>query len=164
MIFKDFKIDKITHIRTGAVDIWIRKEENEWFLYHSCSRDEKSESPEDFKWTRIISDSKTDTITVSPAVPERAVIVQSPDEIIIPEKQSAVFYIEIPLVLHLNIKSRPDIFLADIPSGFFSNTWYGDLTGGFLSYSLNTLISSDVFHGNTPLICCFKGYSEQQIR
>ncbi len=111
---------------------------------------ENTDRSDDFEWSRIISNIESDTVTISPAVPDRAVIVQSPDEIIIPEKQSSVFYIEIPLVLRLKIKSKPDIFLTDISSGFFSNTWYGDITGGILSYSLNTVISSDVFSEISP--------------
>ena len=156
MIFTDFKIKNITHIRTGSVDLWIRKIGNEWFLYHCSSMEklaaviENTDSSDDFEWSRIISNIESDTVTISPAVPDRAVIVQSPDEIIIPEKQSSVFYIEIPLVLRLKIKSKPDIFLTDISSGFFSNTWYGDITGGILSYSLNTVISSDVFSEISP--------------
>ena len=156
MIFKDFIIDSITHMRTGSVDIWISKKGNEWFLCYRHSSEklltivEKTDSTEDFEWSRIISSIKSEKIAVYPAVPERAVVVQSPDEIIIPEKQSAVFYIEIPLVLRLKIKSKPDIFLADIHSGFFSNTWYGDITGGILSYSLNTVICSNVFPEISP--------------
>ena len=148
MIFKDLIINKTTHIRTGFVDIWIKKTGSEWFLCSAGSRIpldpvvEKAEPEDNCEWKRIITNSDSDIISIQPAVPDRAVVVQSPDEIIIPEKHSAVFYIEIPLVLQIKIKSNPDILICSIPSGHFSNTWYGDITEGILAYSFNTIISS----------------------
>ena len=156
MIFKDFNIDKTTHIRTGYVDLWVKKTGRECFLNIIRSKTpldpvvEISEPEEDSGWTRIITDSPSGTLTVQPAVPDRAVVVQSPDEIIIPVKQSAVFFIEIPLVLRLKIKSNPDILINDIPTGFFSNTWYGDFAEGILAYSSNTIISSEILKDIPP--------------
>jgi len=93
---------------------------------------------------RIITEVESDKITVSPSVPDMPVIVHSADEILIPQKQSAVFYVEIPLVLRFKIQSNPDIFLHDIPSEQLSKTWYGDISGGILSYSLNTVFLTEV--------------------
>ena len=107
----------------------------------------------------IITNSDSDTITIQPSVPDRAIVVQSPDEIIIPEKNSAIFYIEIPLVLKIKIKTNPALFIHEIPSGCFSNTWYGDITGGMLAYSLNTVVSSEILSEVPPFFGCFKDNS-----
>lgn len=148
MIFTDFSLKQKIHIRTGSVDIWFTKNDNELLISHEYSNkklkpqiDNKSKLKVENN-VRIISEINSDRIKICPVVPDMPVIVQFPDDIVIPEKQSAVFYVEIPLVLQIKIKSAPDIYLTDIPSERLSKTWYGDLSGGILSYSLNTVLST----------------------
>ncbi len=157
-IFKEYKIasGSLTHIRTGYTDIWIKKNESEWFIYHEQSsvklkpKIETVKRKEDWTWIRVISEIKSDTLFLAPKVPDKPVIVQSPEEIIIPEKQSAKFYIEIPLFIMLKQKSKNELLLMEIPSEILSKTWFGDISGGILSYSLNTVLSSKVIDNFSP--------------
>ena len=58
MIFKDFIVDKTTHIRTGYADFWIQKSGREWFLkiirsnFPLAPIVEFSEPEEDSEWIK----------------------------------------------------------------------------------------------------------------
>lgn len=144
--------DDITHYwKTGYLNLWIKKQSTEWLI--ACSHDKEkepslifkqSEKPEDPEWTRIISQHNSSRLSFKPSMPDRPVIVQSPEEVRVLERQKSEITVSIPLNLRIysiTEKDENEQLLFELPTEIMSKTWFGELLTGMLAYSLNTSIS-----------------------
>ncbi len=137
--------------KSGCLSFWIKNIAKEWMIAYShkdsysCNNEPiLSEKPEDTEWARIMVRHSSGKIVIKPAMPEKPVVVQSHEEIRIPEKQESVIWVRIPMNYRIFAGSGKDeLMLAEIPSEIMSKTWFGDLQTGMLAYSLNTNIITD---------------------
>mgnify|MGYP006900793202 FL=1 len=102
---------------------------------------EVTDKPVNPEWTRVISENSSGRIILKPAMPDKPVIVQSPEEIRILEKQKSVITVKIPVNYRLATEAnKEEKILYEFPSEIMSKTWFGELLTGMVAYSLNTKI------------------------
>ncbi len=149
--------------KIGYLEFWIKKLSDEWMIAHTHDEEmnedhiiEAKGKPDHIDWTRIISKNSSNRIILKPAMPDKPVIVQSQEEIIILEKQKSVITVKIPasyrLVTEVNNEEK---ILFEFPSEIMSKTWFGELLTGMLAYSLNTkIIAGSIFQPGDNYVHC----------
>lgn len=135
------------HWRIGPLKIWLKKSEDEWLIASEQSPDDLegeeiviakiSEKPETPEWTRFVC-AGPDTMQLLPALPDRAIVVGSEMAVKILHKNSALFFVRIPVWVRIYASDKKDTMLTEIPTVSLSNTWFGDPMTGELCYSLTT--------------------------
>jgi hypothetical protein len=94
--------------------------------------------PCEIDWHRKVLQKSRDTIKLVPAMPDRAVVVKPASELKLSKETEALFYIRIPLWIHVCSGKDFAETLYEIPSVVMSHTWFGEPHAGDLCYSLTT--------------------------
>jgi len=132
--------------RLGPLSIWIQKGmADEWSVAFTRNPSDEGiaiarieKKPEDVAWTRYVCADRSSLVQFRPALPDRAVIVDSESQLKIIPYNDALFYISIPLWLQIYVGEDMDTMLCEIPAELLSNSWFGDTTEGELCYSLRS--------------------------
>jgi hypothetical protein len=136
----------------GSLSLRLRRVQDEvWLiaLHEGDSKDEESNPVED-GWTRW-SVQPSDSLRLSPALPQRPVVVSPERSFFLPPHDEARVYVRVPLFVTVVLEnsSATQTVIADLPSLILSDTWVGTFTEGVLGYWLTTkarrAISSDLF-------------------
>ena len=138
----------------GPVELWIRRMGEDWFVAYQRREPEVAVSPprslpptaalEELPWSRWISSGLSDQIRLVPALPDRSVVVRPKFPLNVPRGESALFYVNIPVWVRVNVGEKSDLTLNEIPSVILSNTWFGEPTSGELCYALKTKALRDL--------------------
>ncbi len=129
--------------RDGAVDVGIgplhlllRERAGEIQLAH---RRDDDPPDSDLQWARFAPGSWNGEVTVTPAFPDRTVIVAPDDTFRLLEGAEARIYVRLPLFAQVQVQGRSGTtVLARIPTVHYSDTWWGVPTEGELCYWLST--------------------------
>jgi len=149
--------------RIEYLEFWLKKISDEWLIAYTHN-DKKSENyfhevtdkPVNTEWTRVISENSSGRIILKPAMPDKPVIVQSPEEIRILEKQKSVITVKIPINYRLATEAnKEEKILYEFPSELMSKTWFGELLTGMVAYSLNTkILAGSIFQPGDNYVHC----------
>ena len=131
----------------GPLQLWLRLAEDE--LRIAARRLDENEAreasplatiedspPEDLDWGRWVIGDTADTLQLSPAMPDRPVVVRPEMPVKIPPAREALFFVSIPIWVRINAGSGDLLKLCEHPSLVLSNTWFGDPMSGELCYAL----------------------------
>ena len=134
--------------KLGLLRIWLKHTYQDWYvawelarftsrkdLLGTYVRPVKSQ-PE--SWRRWVFEAGTRVVTLSPRMPDRAVVVQPDMPLKIPPAQRALFYVTIPLWIAVTAGEGVALPLCEIATTALSNTWFGDFASGELCYSLRS--------------------------
>lgn len=123
----------------GPVSLFMQRFGEEWRVAWEraaepvdgrCGVDIGVEAEEPFEHedlTRFAMAETTATVTVSPVLADRPVIVRPESPVSIPPKATAVIYMSTPLWVRIEI-GEPRVTLAEVPSAQQSDTWFGPST------------------------------------
>jgi hypothetical protein len=89
-------------------------------------------------WSRWILEGENTGIQLSPAFPDRPVIVKSEFSFKLLHAAQARVYVQIPLWVRIELIEKMQIPLAEIPTVILSNTWFGTPEAGELCYWLSS--------------------------
>jgi hypothetical protein len=134
------------HIVFGALDLWIRKEENEWLLTHrhEAGREDRvlsrdlEPAPEGAAWVRWITADDSRDFRLRPVMPDRAVVVRPESPVSLLPRQSTLMFVGVPMSLEL-VVGAGGAKLTAFPSLVLSKSWFGIPTEGERCYALRTL-------------------------
>lgn len=144
----------VSHWQIGPLGIWVRHRGDEWQVaadrglsgITACAFNEDGDVPADLEWRRWVVDSHLNTVQLSPAMPDRPVVVRPEYPIRLPPKQQALFYLSIPVWVQV-VVDEEKLVLCEEPSTVLSNIWFGDYASGELCYSLKTRARREVNGG-----------------
>lgn len=100
----------------------------------------------------------TDTILLEPALPNHPLIIRPKQPYAIVPNGRAEVFIEVPLSLSVSLpgKRNQQVLISEIEFASLSKSWFGEVTAGELSYSLESSLPTDLMScglGNGFAIC-----------
>jgi len=128
----------------GPLTLWVRSQENEVWLAHSRTPEgdpSSSEPPEDVEWSRWATQGTDYTLRITPALPDRALVVKPEHPFTLLRRTEARVYMWLPVWVRIQVvedRDRDVSVLAEIPSVQLSDTWWGDFQDGEMAYWLST--------------------------
>lgn len=135
----------------GGLRLWVKREHHEWRVASSRAEEKEDslmsqneEPPLAAAWRRWAFTNEDAVVTVSPAMPEKPVVVRPDSPIRIPRGNEVLFFVSIPVVLQLHIGPEKSLFIHEEPTLVLSQTWFGQPTSGELCYALRTGASRDL--------------------
>ncbi len=139
-------VDCTLNLRLGPLNLLIHRGEQEWHMAYENdlpdeSRFDLSVSPGSFpqsrNWTRWMVPESIDRIQLAPRLPDRPVIVRPEMPMCLMPRQSALFFVGIPVWLSVSFGTELSD-AGEVPAMKLSNSWFGSVTGGELCYALKT--------------------------
>ena len=148
----------------GACRTYVLRNGDEWLIAVDYEDGEDQEVVDGWRvgegellegksWKRYLA-SPNLSLSLLPALPDRAVVIRPDAPISVLPRESGTFYVSIPVWLNFIVGPANRRYgMAEIPSVILSNTWFGDPAAGELCYSLDAplLRVHDTVHG------CFEG-------
>ena len=134
----------------GSLSLWIHRGEQNWRVAYEIGDENEercsisvSDEPRDPRhdWTRWVLDNDVNQIQLKPQLPDRALIVRPEMPMCLMPKQSAQFFISIPIWVAITY-GRSQEQVMEIPSATLSNSWFGPFTEGELCYTVKTTAKS----------------------
>lgn len=109
----------------------------------------EEEAP-DLEWSRWAAGDRAASVTLSPALPERPLVVAPEEPFHLPAGADARIYVRVPLWVKVEMGGRRGpTTLANLPTIPASDTWWGSVEDGELGYWLTTharrRVSDDLF-------------------
>lgn len=123
----------------GRCRVWTRAAEDEWEIAvrHVQTDEEIPEEPtDDLSWTRYVTVAN-DRLQLSPALPDRPVVVRPAAPIVILPGRWGTFFFRVPL--WIRFVSQPGehaTTMEEVPSRLLASTWFGELSTGELCYAI----------------------------
>lgn len=113
-------------------------------------------APETEEWTRWAVPDGSAVLRLSPAFPDRPLVVEPEQAFHLLRGARARIYIRVPLWVRVELLGRHETVLTEVPTTLLSDTWFGDPTEGELAYFLPTsarrTISPELFEAHR-VIC-----------
>ena len=138
-------------IEAGEVRILLKVEEGDWFagtlreddVPPSIQKNLESFSNEP-EWQRIGSVQDVPQLQLTPAYPDRALVVRPKVSYSVLPRERVQFYVSVSVWIRLTAKE--DLTLLNVPAYTLSNTWFGLPTDGELAYAMRTLARREGDH------------------
>ncbi|MFW5689576.1 MAG: hypothetical protein ACOC1U_08385 [Spirochaetota bacterium] len=128
-----------TSWQIGRCRIWARSAEDEWEIASRHVRTDEAISDvpvDELDWTRFVTVAN-DQVHVTPALPDRPVIVRPRSPIVILPGRWGRFFFRVPLwVRFVSQPGERQSTMAEIPTRQLASTWFGDLATGELCYAI----------------------------
>lgn len=142
----------------GPLTLWIKGVENEIWLAHARAPEDEpapGEPPEEGEWSRSATSAEPHHLRITPALPDRPLVVKPEHPFTLLRRASARIYLRIPAWIRVeavNDRTGASAVLAEIPTTHLSETWWGDFEEGELAYWLTTKgrrdLTPDLFQGH----------------
>lgn len=147
--------DETLTAEIGPATFWARSRAGEIWLAHASADWARPEAgpprelpPEDEGWTRWPVPAGSEGIHLSPAFPPRPVVAKPELSFHLLPRSEARIYIRVPLWCRVEVateaKAEDRQLLTERPTVTLSDTWWGELTDGELSYWLPTSARREV--------------------
>jgi hypothetical protein len=134
--------------RIGPRDLWLRLDQGEVRLADAPAPSGSDEAdalpPDGVEWSRWAlppsPDSAPPRVTLRPAFPDRALIVQPDTPFSLLPRAEARVFVRVPLDIRVEVETTTgeSVALRTIPAVALSDTWWGDFLEGELCYWLTT--------------------------
>ncbi len=138
--------DQVSLARLGPLRLWLARAEKEWGFAVEYGETvdvlDLTLVPEDvvpggLGWNKTLFSGAPREFLLRPSVPDRALLVKPGYPVLIPGRESGIFYISIPVFVTIAIanKGREHV-IGTLPSRKLSDSWFGGPTSGEYCYSL----------------------------
>ncbi|MCA9693109.1 MAG: hypothetical protein R3A51_12855 [Nannocystaceae bacterium] len=133
----------------GPLSLWIRRAEAEWRVASLAGDDPlamtvdyeaacSEPAPPQARRIRCAANSESRTVTLSPALADRPVVVRPEQPVTLQPGDEVVFYVGSQLWLRIDV-GEPPRMLVELPTYRLSDTWFGPSTRvGELCYASKT--------------------------
>jgi hypothetical protein len=134
--------DEAACLRLGPLELRFLRRADELRLHWSR---ENEDVEEPLRWSRwAVGEEWDGEMELTPAFPDRLVVVKPEEEFRLMPGASARVYLRIPLHVEVRLRPAPSPPLASVPTAIMSDTWWGTPQEGELGYWLDTLARRDV--------------------
>ncbi|MGD2069198.1 MAG: hypothetical protein PVI57_11040 [Gemmatimonadota bacterium] len=103
----------------------------------------------ELEWSRWAAGDRAASLTLSPGLPDRPLVVAPEEPFHLPASAEARIYVRVPLWVKVEMGGRKRTTLVNLPTIPASDTWWGSLEEGELGYWLTTharrSVSDDLF-------------------
>lgn len=130
-------------LEVGPLTVWIRAQDNE--LWIASVREAGPEEPQrsltdGVAWSRWALPAGCGTLRITPAFPDRPLVVKPEHAFTLVRRASARIYMRVPVWVRIEVVERDGRrgLLTEIPTVILSETWWGDFRDGELAYWLVT--------------------------
>ena len=124
----------------GRLKLWCKATYEEiWVAHQYAGPDDDecegaSDVPEGSTWSRWAIDGPHEKVLLSPALPDRSVVVEPEFPFKLTAGAKARIFVRVPLWVQMTIAGVSNGKLLDLPTAVLSNTWFGSFTSGELCY------------------------------
>ncbi len=152
----------------GATCIYASRVENDWLIARTESEEKQAVSiqihkdgiPEDLDAERWAFKNPRPSITFTPAMPDRPLVVRPIDPLGLPPESEVQFFINIPASINIQISNeKHETEIGVYASQKLSNTWFGNNFEGVFCYSNKSHIrreKAELTVSPNQMICPFK--------
>lgn len=137
---------QVRHWQIGTLSLWVQRSDNgEWLVAHKqvpgsdealVEAEVLEAEPPGLTWQRFAVPGEDHTLSLSPHMPDRPVIVRPETALNLVTGGEGVFYALLPCWIRLTVGAS--VKLVDIPGVRMSNSWYGEPVDGLLCYAMRT--------------------------
>ncbi|MGL4854080.1 MAG: hypothetical protein ACRC37_02355, partial [Lentisphaeria bacterium] len=117
----------------GDIDLRFSCRENNWCYYLNYLRDYAN----DGKWTNIGNETKIESLDLESMLPDRPIVFYPDVPLLLPPNSKVKIYVKVPLWCRImwqnGVKGK---LISEFPLHFFSKSWFGSKSTGFLSYTV----------------------------
>jgi hypothetical protein len=126
----------------GPLTLRVRRQDDEWHAalsYDMPAQKVPGATPavDEPAWRRWVVADGSGGLTLTPVMPEKAVVVRPKYALSLVVGESALFYVTVPAWVRLTALPAGAVLL-DAPSALLSKIWYGDFASGELCHSIKT--------------------------
>lgn len=127
------------HLHVDALHVWIKKQNEEFWITHSYEDDTKNPPKLDDKteWERWAPKADENEIRIRPVFPKLPVIVSSEYPLKLVPGASIQVYCRVPAWMEISL-IKSNYVLHEIPITKLSRTWFGNTMEGELCYWLTS--------------------------
>jgi hypothetical protein len=142
-------------VEIGPLTVYFRKFQNEiWVAYDRA----ESVDPEKLTWSSWAFDSENFRVHLKPLLPDRMLTVKPETPFRLVKNARIKVHSRVPVWVGIYADGHHKNKLTEIPTVELSNTWFGDVVNGTLSYWLSTRarrqIDREMYNPHTA-ICTF---------
>jgi hypothetical protein len=145
---------KVSLARLGPLRLWLARADKEWgFAVEHGETDNVLDLdlvpddviPDNLEWHKTVFSDAPREFLFKPTVPDRSLLIKPGYPVLVPSKESGVFYLTIPVSVAIHVVSRKgEHFIGSVPSKPLSDSWFGGPTSGEYCYSLPFSAERDV--------------------
>jgi len=143
---KEVPVGQCLDIRAGHLSLSVFNGNTEWHVGHHYDPgllDNPGWSVSDKKfgrdgWQRWLAPASDGSVTLTPILPDRSVVVRSESPLRIPQNTDLRLFIGIPVWMRPAAGPGGSVPLGEFASVVLSNTWFGEMETGELCYSLRS--------------------------
>ena len=96
--------------------------------------------PAQLAWSNMLFREAPREFCLQPVVPDRPLVVKPAYPVTIPEEESGLFFVPVPVFIKVVLKSgKEEQVMGTVPSQVLSDTWFGTPVQGDLCYSVPML-------------------------
>jgi hypothetical protein len=92
------------------------------------------------RWQRWLAPASDESVTLTPVLPDRSVVVRSESPLRIPQNTELLLFIGIPVWVKPTVGPGGSVPLGEFATVVLSNTWFGEMETGELCYSLKSAV------------------------
>lgn len=125
-----FVAEKSTFFNLENYHFGIKREKEGWAILLSDNKKELTEEMKDFSKGEYFQTGKSNTLVISPALPEKPLVFKGNLLRILP-KHRFTFFLKIPLTIQIyHTKNQAENLLKEFSGKRLSGTWFGDPDAG----------------------------------
>lgn len=126
-------------VRIGPLELSLQRTAGELRTRHRYPDAEGAPDEDEDEWSRWALSDFDGTVTLTPAFPERLVVVSPEEPFHLVSGTEARVYLRVPLVVEVEVGPEEErTTLVRLPSAPLSDTWWGSLEEGELGYWMTT--------------------------
>lgn len=143
-------------IEVGPLALRVRRIGTEVWMAHVREDEDGTLDDESAEWTRWAAPEGSDSLRLSPCFPDRTLVVQPENPFHLLRGARIRVYVRVPLRVRLELEGQRSLVLSEIPTVILSDTWFGDVMEGELSYYLPTTARRTIEekHFQPHLVAC----------
>jgi hypothetical protein len=128
----------------GPLRLWCKTLDGDFWM--ACVRPDKAaldetpdgKSPESDQWSRWAIAEGYRGLRLSPALPDRSVVVVPESSLVLKPKSLARVFVRCPLWARVELLNNAPFAVTEVPVALLSNTWFGSFTKGELCYWISS--------------------------
>jgi len=146
-----FAVEKSASFHLENHQLGIQRDKDGWIIFLSENKEGQTIEMQDFSKGEYYRTGKSNTLVITPALPEKPVVFKGNLLRILP-KNRFTFFLKIPLTIQIyHTKSQADNMLKEFTSKRLSNTWFGNPDSGEPALALGNQFDLDFNQVKTGL-------------
>ncbi|WP_445666446.1 DUF432 domain-containing protein [Fodinibius sp. AD559] len=142
--------NQVEYITVGDLHLWIKYRNEEVWIAHAYNDEFEQKAgsdqpPQNVEWSRWAHKNSSADITVTPAYPDRPLVLHSEYNLKVSPETRIQIFTRIPIWVRISLANN-NYQLMELPAIKLSRTWFGTFIEGELCYHATTKARRDLSH------------------